>query len=36
MDIKFIDSAKGAGDQKYLIGEAKSESWQAIMVGEKK
>ncbi|HDL1258725.1 TPA: hypothetical protein PWU83_001477 [Mannheimia haemolytica] len=35
MDIKFIDSAKGAGDQKYLIGEAKSKSWQAIMVSEK-
>ncbi len=36
METKFIDSKAGNSDQKYLIGEAKSDNWQAIMVSEKK
>ncbi|QLB19388.1 hypothetical protein [Mannheimia granulomatis] len=35
MDIKFVDSKSGASDQKYLIGEAKNDNWQAVMVSEK-
>ncbi|MEG9545137.1 hypothetical protein V6W75_03905, partial [Mannheimia sp. HC-2023] len=35
METKFIDSKAGNSDQKYLIGEAKSDNWQAIMVSEK-
>lgn len=35
MDTKFIDSQANNADRKYLIGEAKSDNWQAVMVSEK-